>query len=81
MRIFGIMFTIFLGTSLCLLVPSLEIDSIWLGTLLMYLVFLAGSASGMLLFLDKANDADFYYKEYLRAKGVDVAEVFGGENK
>ena len=58
MRIFGIMSTIFLGTSLCLLVPSLEIDSIWLGTLLMYLVFLAGSASGMLLFLDKANDAD-----------------------
>ena len=50
MRLVGMLFFNFIGISLCFGIPGLGLQNIWLESLLIFVVFLSGAGSGMLLF-------------------------------
>tara|TARA_X000001382_G_scaffold1347_2_gene1655 strand:+ start:2608 stop:2901 length:294 start_codon:yes stop_codon:yes gene_type:complete len=63
MRIVGIFMFIFLGVTSIIGLAAL--DDTWFSFILGVCAYLGGLVSGVLLFIDRAYDADSYYKAFL----------------
>jgi len=63
MRIVGIFMFIFLGV--ISIIGLAALDNTWFSFILGVCAYLGGLVSGVLLFIDRAYDADSYYKAFL----------------
>ena len=63
MRIVGIFMFIFLGVTSIIGLAAL--DDTWFSFILGVCAYLGGLVSGVLLFIDRVQDADSYYKAFL----------------